>query len=117
MHNDETYKVAQAPEGSDRERDNQFYELLAGGAKTRLLEVFVELEMATVLGQEGRIVPEVGPAARAGPAPVEKQDGRSLTELVVVHAQPVSHLGVAALGQCRGAHRRPRGAKTSCGGW
>ena len=53
MHNDETYKVAQAPEGSDRERDNQFYELLAGGAKTRLLEVFVELEMATVLGQEG----------------------------------------------------------------
>ena len=53
MPNDEQYEVNPAPPGSDRERDNEFYQLLAGGAKTRLLEAFVELDLANVLGKEG----------------------------------------------------------------
>lgn len=47
------YVIEPAPEGSDRERDDRFYSLLAGGAKTRMLEAFMELDMPTVLGNEG----------------------------------------------------------------
>ena len=39
--------------GSPRERDNQYYELLAGGAKTRLLEGFLELGVPELLGKSG----------------------------------------------------------------
>lgn len=36
-----------------RERDNKFEELLAGGAKTRLLESFIDFELAHLLTNEG----------------------------------------------------------------
>jgi len=36
-----------------RERDNKFEELLAGGAKTRLLESFIDFELARFLTNEG----------------------------------------------------------------
>ncbi len=39
--------------GSPRERDNQYYELLAGGAKTRLLEGFLDLGLPELLGRKG----------------------------------------------------------------
>ncbi len=39
--------------GSLRERDNAFYELLAGGAKTRLLEGFIDLGVPELLGRNG----------------------------------------------------------------
>jgi ubiquinone/menaquinone biosynthesis C-methylase UbiE len=39
------------PAGSDRERDNKFYELLAGGAKMRLLEAFLQLKLPELLGK------------------------------------------------------------------
>ncbi len=44
------YSVKTAKPGTDRERADCFYTLLTGDAKTRLLEVFVELDMATVIG-------------------------------------------------------------------
>ena len=47
------YSVNAALPGSDRERDDRFYALLSGGAKTRLLEVFVELDMPRVIGDAG----------------------------------------------------------------
>ena len=47
------YSIKTAKPGTDRERDDRFYALLAGGAKTRLLEVFVELDMTTVIGNAG----------------------------------------------------------------
>ena len=39
--------------GSPRERDNQYYELLAGGAKTQLLEAFLDLGLPELLGKSG----------------------------------------------------------------
>lgn len=42
-----------APPGSPRDRDNRYYRLLAGGAKTRLLEGFLELGLPELLGKEG----------------------------------------------------------------
>lgn len=42
-----------APPGSPRDRDNRYYRLLAGGAKTRLLEGFLELGLPELLGREG----------------------------------------------------------------
>ncbi len=44
------YSVKTAKPGTDRERADRFFTLLTGDAKTRLLEVFVELDMATVIG-------------------------------------------------------------------
>lgn len=41
------------PPGSPRDRDNRYYRLLAGGAKTRLLEGFLELGLPELLGREG----------------------------------------------------------------
>lgn len=41
-----------------RERDNAFYELLGGGAKTRLLESFIDLELAPLLASEGPLSAE-----------------------------------------------------------
>lgn len=41
------------PAGSLRDRDNRFYRLLAGGARTRLLEGFLELRLPALLGAEG----------------------------------------------------------------
>lgn len=41
------------PPGSPRDRDNRYYQLLAGGAKTRLLEGFLELKVPELLGAEG----------------------------------------------------------------
>jgi precorrin-6B methylase 2 len=42
-----------APPGSPRDRDNRYYQLLAGGAKTRLLEGFLELGVPELLGAAG----------------------------------------------------------------
>jgi precorrin-6B methylase 2 len=39
--------------GSPRERDNRFYTLLAGGARTRLLEGFLDLQIGELLGVYG----------------------------------------------------------------
>ncbi|MCE9606413.1 MAG: methyltransferase domain-containing protein [Planctomycetia bacterium] len=41
------------PKGSPRDRDNRYYQLLAGGAKTRLLEGFIELRVPELLGGAG----------------------------------------------------------------
>lgn len=41
------------PAGSLRERDNNFYAILAGGARTRLLEGFLDLRIPELLGAEG----------------------------------------------------------------
>ena len=41
------------PPGSLRDRDNRFYQLLAGGARTRLLEGFLDLKLPELLGSEG----------------------------------------------------------------
>jgi hypothetical protein len=43
---------APAP-GTPRDRDNQFYELLAGGARTRLLEGFLDMKVPELLGTHG----------------------------------------------------------------
>jgi precorrin-6B methylase 2 len=52
MHNN--IDAALAPSrGSLRERDNRFYHLLAGGAKTRLLETFLDLGLPELLGKNG----------------------------------------------------------------
>lgn len=45
--------ISDPPPGSLRGRDNRFYELLAGGARTRLLEAFLELGIPELLGGEG----------------------------------------------------------------
>ena len=45
---------APAP-GTPRNRDNQFYELLAGGARTRLLEGFLDLKVPELLGAHGAL--------------------------------------------------------------
>jgi len=41
------------PPGSLRDRDNRFYTLLAGGARTRLLEGFLDFKIPELLGVEG----------------------------------------------------------------
>ncbi len=41
-----------------RERDNKYEELLAGGAKTRLLESFIDFELASLLASEGPLSAE-----------------------------------------------------------
>ena len=41
------------PRGSLRERDNRYYHLLAGGAKTRLLEALLDLQIPELLGSQG----------------------------------------------------------------
>jgi len=41
-----------------RERDSKFDELLAGGAKTRLLESFIDLELASLLASQGPLSAE-----------------------------------------------------------
>lgn len=38
------------PVGSDRERDNKFYTILAGGARLKLLEAFLELGVGEAIG-------------------------------------------------------------------
>jgi len=43
------------PTTSLRERDSRYYELLAGGAKTRLLETFLDLQLPELLGAEGAL--------------------------------------------------------------
>lgn len=39
--------------GSRRDRDSRYYKLLAGGARTRLLEAFLELQLPELLGANG----------------------------------------------------------------
>ena len=39
--------------GSPRDRDNRYHTLLAGGAKTRLLEAFLDLRLPEILGGRG----------------------------------------------------------------
>lgn len=39
--------------GSPRDRDNRYYQLLAGGARTKLLEAFLDLRVPEILGQSG----------------------------------------------------------------
>lgn len=39
--------------GSPRDRDNRYYRLLAGGARTRLLEAFLEVGLPELLGKTG----------------------------------------------------------------
>jgi len=41
------------PAGTPRDRDNRYYRLLAGGARTRLLEGFLDLQLPELLGKEG----------------------------------------------------------------
>jgi predicted O-methyltransferase YrrM len=41
------------PPGSPRDRDNRYHTLLAGGAKTRLLEAFLDLRLPEILGGRG----------------------------------------------------------------
>ncbi len=41
-----------------RERDNKYEELLAGGAKTRLLESFIDFELASLLLTKGPLSAE-----------------------------------------------------------
>jgi precorrin-6B methylase 2 len=41
------------PVGTPRDRDNRYYKLLAGGARTRLLEGFLDLQLPELLGREG----------------------------------------------------------------
>eukprot|EP01035_Chromulina_nebulosa_P004765 gene4765-6498_t len=43
------------PKGSERDRDNQFYALLAGGARLKLLEAFLDLEIPELLGMNKRL--------------------------------------------------------------
>lgn len=43
------------PHGSLRDRDNRYYTLLAGGAKTRLLEGFLDLRLPEILGGRGEM--------------------------------------------------------------
>ncbi|HEX3998784.1 MAG TPA: methyltransferase [Pirellulales bacterium] len=45
--------ILDPPPGSLRNRDNRFYELLAGGARTRVLEGFLDLKIPELLGAEG----------------------------------------------------------------
>src|SRR5437762_3478434 len=52
MHNNLDVALSPAP-GSLRERDNEYYQLLAGGAKTRLLEGFLDLGVPELLGRRG----------------------------------------------------------------
>ena len=49
LHHD----LSPAPPGSDRERDDRYYELLAGITRTRLFEGFVDLQLPELLGTEG----------------------------------------------------------------
>jgi predicted O-methyltransferase YrrM len=44
-----------APAGSLRDRDTRFYELLAGGARTRLLEGMLDLGLPELLGEAGAL--------------------------------------------------------------
>src|ERR1700676_2283365 len=46
------------PAGSPRDRDNKFYELLAGGARTRLLEGFLDLQVPELFGTHGPLAAE-----------------------------------------------------------
>ena len=46
------------PKGSLRDRDNRYYRLVAGGARTRLLEGFLELGLPELLGKEGPLTAE-----------------------------------------------------------
>jgi hypothetical protein len=39
--------------GSSRDRDNKFYQFLAGGARMKLLEAFMDLKIPELLGKEG----------------------------------------------------------------
>ena len=41
--------------GSPRDRDNRYYKLLAGGARTRLLETFLDLGLPELLGKTGSL--------------------------------------------------------------
>ena len=43
------------PPGSPRDRDNRYHTLLAGGAKTRLLEAFLDLRLPEILGGRGEM--------------------------------------------------------------
>lgn len=43
------------PPGSPRDRDNRYYKLLAGGARTKLLEAFLDLHIPELLGATGPI--------------------------------------------------------------
>ena len=52
MHNNLDVALSPAA-GSLRDRDNHFYQLLAGGAKTRLLEGFLDLGVPELLGKRG----------------------------------------------------------------
>ena len=45
----------EAPRGSLRERDTRYYQILAGGARARLLETFLDLRLPELLGQHGRL--------------------------------------------------------------
>lgn len=45
--------LLEPPRGSLRDRDSRYYRLLAGGAKTRLLEAFLDLRIPELLGSEG----------------------------------------------------------------
>ena len=43
------------PPGTPRDRDNRYYRLLAGGARTKLLEAFLDLRIPELLGGTGRL--------------------------------------------------------------
>lgn len=43
-------RVLPPPVGSDRERDNKFYEILAGGARLKLMEAYLELGIGEAIG-------------------------------------------------------------------
>ncbi len=43
------------PAGSPRDHDALFYDILAGGAKTRLLEAFLDLQVPEILGSRGEM--------------------------------------------------------------
>jgi precorrin-6B methylase 2 len=50
-----TCEIPPAPPGSLRDRDDRYYRLLAGGAKTRLLEGFLDLQLPELLGKRGEM--------------------------------------------------------------
>lgn len=50
-----TDEIPAAPPGSLRDRDDRYYRLLAGGAKTRLLEGLLDLQIPELLGARGEM--------------------------------------------------------------
>ena len=47
------------PPGSDRDRDNKYYEILGGGARMKALEAFLDLKIPELLGKEGKSIVEL----------------------------------------------------------